>query len=192
MFIHLPDNNAVIDFLPKTGFHYSVECLKQLGKRYNIIKDDILPDYCKHYLVIRHLPDWWLSYMWHESKHVYMTHDNTVAKAGYGSEYSSAYKQRSGFLPLPRIASCSFYPDVLLMEHSIDNVVVLRQENLTEDWHTYFGYPLKTSMLGKKEYSYLPPDWKQYWSKEHIDRLYMNNWMWASLENETYGELQCL
>lgn len=139
------------------------------------------------FLVIRKLPDWWKSYLWHQSKHTYVNVSGNLAKDSSLSYIGENPKKRPGFLFLPKIHAHNTFPDIVLKEHIYPNVKFIRMEYLIQDFSQY-GINLK--QIDKKKYSYSPPE--KYWNEESTSILYEHNPNWAAIDREFYPECRSI
>lgn len=143
--------------------------------------------------VLRHLPTWLMSVMWHQSLHTVINSKGRVQKFGVGKTYFDEMKKRKGFLFLPEFACQTVYPDSILRQY-LDMNVYLRMENLAEDFIRHMNIDpkyhddIKQVSTGIHGYEY-DHDPQHYWTKPAKETLYKNNPLWTNLEKEVYGHL---
>jgi len=138
----------------------------------------------KLFVVIRRLPDWLLSYMWHQSKHTFMNDKNRVSKRKIGQSYHGKVRRSGGFLYLPTYACYSCFPDQILRKYCKgQNVTYLRMEYLIEDVESHLDIKLKD--IGKY-HSYGKNLPSEYWPPESTKILYECNPFWATIEKRIY------
>lgn len=140
------------------------------------------------YSVIRRLPDWTLSILWHQSKHTMINENNRVAKWVGESAYHSTSKERPGFLHLPDISACFCLGDASLKKYNFESQPInyLRMEYLRGDIKKHLNIKLAQST---RYHSYHEAILDHYWTDEARALLYRNNPMYAELEKEVYGSL---
>lgn len=212
----------LIGGIPKTGNHVlavmcskikdlSVETAFQVSNDTNRArstsryKHDTFTDYNikgkQLVLVIRRLPSFWLSYMWHQSLSTIINEEQSVKKVGVGETYEKKWKQKKGFLFLPKIMCCSTYPDIILKSYAKGwpDIHWLRMEKLAGDFVKLINkyHHRKVSVkeyiilknLSKTDHSYSKSYPNVYWNNETLSTLYKYNPYWKKLERRIYGAI---
>lgn len=134
------------------------------------------------FLVIRQLPDWWKSFLWHQSKHTFINTEGNLAKNTGLSYLDSEARNRPGFLFLPKIHAHNTLPDKILAQHyCFESINLIRMEYLIED---FSQYGIELPSMTKLRYSYSPPE--KYWTEETIKILYEHNPNWAAIDQKFY------
>ena len=191
--------NFLIGHIPKTGGHALILMLLNAGiiikHPFKRRKENKLFDgFNKHQtfenintkkdllLVIRRLPNWWLSYMWHQSKIVTINYKLRVEKKIIGHDASYENANNRGFLFLPEQMAYTVYPDYILNLYKKSwDIKWLRMENLSKDISVYLNRKIENVL---KTNTSNPPT--EYWTKNSLETLYKNNPEWTKLEQEIY------
>ena len=193
----------VIAHFPKTGGHAMQEMFKNSNENVKYIFGKQKHITFKHYhesygpkditgkrlfIVIRRLPQWFLSFMWHQSKHSEIR-NNKVQKLSRGVPYTTPGKQAQGYLTNADIMCQCNYPDTKLFKHfDYDaDITVLRQERLVRDLNKFVGLKLKD--VPKSTFSYSSDKPVSYWHPHQLNNLYSSNPFWSGIEEEVYGSL---
>lgn len=180
--------NALNDMMLKANLNFFSDLHKPNKTRTfqdlseNIIKDKTL------YLVIRRLPSWWKSLLWHMGKHTKLDKHNCPQKIKLPEfTYDEKFQKQKSFILKADLMCHSTFPDFHIQKHikPFDTIIkYLRVENLQEDFEKYFDIKLPNISITK--YTYMPPTDKRYWTEETKQILYENNPFWTNLEHSCY------
>ena len=189
-FCHVPKTggHALALMLAKAGFLFQhcpftiengnvIDSTNEKHKTFLDFEDRIAGK--KKVLIIRRLDSWWLSYMWHQSKHTFVNFKGNIEK----TQTRSYTSKKQGHLLLPDITCWSCFPDMLLQKY-VDSPLdyVLRMEHLREDLKEVLS--IDCEEISRSKASYSPPT--RYWTDEARQILYRQNPYWANMEARHY------
>lgn len=173
--------------------------LDDLAEEEKTVKDLIL--------VIRRLPAWYYSILWHHSIHTKVNEKKGVFKFRVRDVYDAEFKQRNPtVLLIPEITCKTTYPDFKLREvggkhlnhFTFQQVTWFKMETLAEDLLEYLqlkgievtGEQKKLILNVKENHSYKTRGPRlRYYSNADLEILYKNNSLWAGLEEKLYGNI---
>ena len=205
MIIH---KDFLIGNIPKTGSHaISVMCKKAGLKfqcQYDLKGEIAYPTEANPHLtfehqntknkdlilIIRRLPDYFFSIIWHSSIHYRFNKLEKKERILEGGNYTKDKKKlKQTFLYSSNILSYSIFPDYTLKIYTkefLDRIIWLRMENLTEDFAKYLKIPV--SKIETSHYhSYTNKQMiRNFWTDEQIKTLYKFNPFWRKTEAIVY------
>lgn len=218
----------VIGHIPKTGGHALAVMLSKIssldfispfaiskGRAKIVLKDETLhaplESLDKHQidnkdiiLVIRRLPAWWYSILWHHSIHTRINEKIGVEKYRVRDVYDSEFKQKQpSVLLIPEITCKTTYPDSKL--HEIggnylyrNKTIWFKMETLAEDLLNYLidknikitGEETDLILNVGHNHSYKTCSARlRYYSNRDLEILYENNPLWSKVEQILYGNI---
>lgn len=208
--MHITDS-FIIGHIPKTGGHILSVMLKELNiKVYNSpykIKDKTAhsTDTYKHktfnevntegkdiLLVIRRLPAWFFSIMWHNSVHYKLNEKHRFKKSGVGKTYDTYFKDKKPKFSPPKLMCYTTYPDMILKQnlagYDPDKIIWLRMEYLEHDLLKYLNIKQDLGVDFRHSYTaynkYLR--WYNYWNPKSKVILHKQNPLWTSIQQKVY------